>query len=118
MPTMAAKNLTFYWLNKSNKQLMKLLKVSQAIDLYTKAIELNGQNAVYWANRAFSHTKLEEYGGAIQDASRAIKIDPKYSKVYWELEVRGLMNGTRFGDKFEIGSTMSVRPSVSNVLIR
>lgn len=56
-------------------------KFSQAIDLYTQAIELNGNNAVYWANRAFAHTKLEEYGSAIQDASKAIEIDPKYSKV-------------------------------------
>ncbi|KAF8094723.1 hypothetical protein N665_0354s0012 [Sinapis alba] len=58
-------------------------KFSNAIDLYTKAIELNGNNAVYWANRAFAHTKLEEYGSAIQDASKAIEVDPKYSKGYY-----------------------------------
>ncbi|PWA63702.1 serine/threonine-protein phosphatase 5 [Artemisia annua] len=58
-------------------------KFNQAIDLYTKAIELNSENAVYWANRAFSHTKLEEYGSAIQDASKAVEIDPKYSKGYY-----------------------------------
>lgn len=56
-------------------------KFSHAIDLYTQAIELNGNNAVYWANRAFAHTKLEEYGSAILDASKAIEIDPRYSKV-------------------------------------
>ena len=56
-------------------------KFSQAIDLYTQAIEKNGENAVYWANRALAHTKLEEYGSAIQDASKAVEIDPKYSKV-------------------------------------
>ncbi|KAF6173851.1 hypothetical protein GIB67_039802 [Kingdonia uniflora] len=58
-------------------------KYSQAIDLYTQAIELNGQNAVYWANRAFAHTKLEEYGSAIQDATKAIEVDPRYSKGYY-----------------------------------
>lgn len=56
-------------------------KYSQAIDLYTQAIELNGENAVYYANRAFAHSKLEEYGSAIQDGTRAIEIDPRYSKV-------------------------------------
>ncbi|XP_050228286.1 serine/threonine-protein phosphatase 5 isoform X2 [Mercurialis annua] len=61
----------------------KVHKFAQAIDLYTQAIELSGQNAVYWANRAFAHTKLEEYGSAIQDASKAIEIDPKYSKGYY-----------------------------------
>ncbi|KAK3007389.1 hypothetical protein RJ639_016090 [Escallonia herrerae] len=58
----------------------KAHKYSQAIDLYTQAIELNRENAVYWANRAFAHTKLEEYGSAIQDAATAIEIDPNYSK--------------------------------------
>jgi tetratricopeptide (TPR) repeat protein len=56
-------------------------KFSQAVDLYDQAIELNSSNAVYWANRAFAHTKLEEYGSAVQDATKAIEIDPKYSKV-------------------------------------
>ena len=55
-------------------------KYAQAIELYTQAIDLNNQNAIYWANRAFAHTKLEEYGSAVQDASEAIEIDPKYSK--------------------------------------
>lgn len=66
--------LYYFWLISAHKY-------AQAIDLYTQAIELSGQNAVYWANRAFAHTKLEEYGSAIQDASKAIEIDPKYSKV-------------------------------------
>lgn len=61
----------------------KANKFSQAVDLYTQAIELNSQNAVYWANRAFAHTKLEQYGSAVQDATRAIEIDPKYSKGYY-----------------------------------
>lgn len=61
----------------------KAHKYSQAIDLYTKAIELNSENAVYFANRALAHTKLEEYGSAIQDASKAVEIDPRYSKGYY-----------------------------------
>ncbi|XP_034905216.1 serine/threonine-protein phosphatase 5 isoform X1 [Populus alba] len=61
----------------------KAHKYGQAIDLYSQAIELNGDNAVYWANRAFAHSKLEEYGSAILDASKAVEIDPKYSKGYY-----------------------------------
>lgn len=61
----------------------KAHKFAQAIDLYTQAIELNGDNAVYWANRAFAHTKLEEYGSAIIDSTKAVEIDPKYSKGYY-----------------------------------
>nr|CAB3463550.1 unnamed protein product [Digitaria exilis] len=61
----------------------KANKFSQAIELYSHAIELNTSNAVYWANRAFAHTKLEEYGSAVQDATKAIEIDPRYSKGYY-----------------------------------
>ncbi|XVF19089.1 hypothetical protein REPUB_Repub11eG0080300 [Reevesia pubescens] len=61
----------------------KAHKYGQAIDLYTQAIELNSQNVVFWANRAFAHTKLEEYGSAIEDATKAIELDPKYSKGYY-----------------------------------
>lgn len=61
----------------------KANKFSQSIDLYSEAINLNGHNAVYWANRAFAHTKLEEYGCAVQDATKAIEINPKYSKGYY-----------------------------------
>ncbi|KQK03219.1 serine/threonine-protein phosphatase 5 [Brachypodium distachyon] len=61
----------------------KANKFSQAVDLYDQAIDLNSSNAVYWANRAFAHTKLEEYGSAVQDATKAIEIDPRYSKGYY-----------------------------------
>ncbi|CAD6334342.1 unnamed protein product [Miscanthus lutarioriparius] len=61
----------------------KANKFSQAIELYSQAIELNSSNAVYFANRAFAHTKLEEYGSAVQDATKAIEIDPRYSKGYY-----------------------------------
>ncbi|KAL0443783.1 UNVERIFIED_CONTAM: Serine/threonine-protein phosphatase 5 [Sesamum latifolium] len=86
-PSMETENST----NTSRAEELKLLaneafkgimdKGLRAIDLYTQAIEVNKENAVYWANRAFAHTKLEEYGSAIQDATKAIEIDPKYSKV-------------------------------------
>ncbi|KAG0462922.1 hypothetical protein HPP92_021398 [Vanilla planifolia] len=61
----------------------KANKFFQAIDLYSQAIDLDEYNAVYWANRAFAHIKLEEYGSAVQDATKAIDIDPKYSKGYY-----------------------------------
>ncbi|KAL9992547.1 putative protein-serine/threonine phosphatase [Helianthus debilis subsp. tardiflorus] len=77
MPIMAAEKsdvLLAEQIKQQANEAFKANKFSQAIDLYTKAIELSGQNVVYWANRAFSHTKLEEYGSVIQDASRAIEI--------------------------------------------
>eukprot|EP00850_Spirogloea_muscicola_P022878 SM000316S12293 [mRNA] locus=s316:27000:31545:+ [translate_table: standard] len=55
----------------------------EAVELYDQAIELEPNNAIFWANRAFAHTKLEEYGSAIDDASRAIELNPGYIKGYY-----------------------------------
>ena len=52
-----------------------------ALEGYTRAIELNPTSAVYHANRSAAHLRLEAYGSALSDATRAIELDPKYVKV-------------------------------------
>lgn len=64
------------------------LKISEqnyngAIDLYTKAIQKNWKNAVYFANRSISNLRLENFGYALSDASRAIELDKGYTKAYY-----------------------------------
>jgi serine/threonine-protein phosphatase 5 len=64
-------------------------KYQQALDYYSQAIELNPNSAILFGNRAFAHLKLENYGTAIEDATKAIEIDPKYIKAYYR---RGAAN--------------------------
>ncbi|CAG8703526.1 5599_t:CDS:10, partial [Racocetra fulgida] len=52
-----------------------------AIAKYTEAINLNPNVAQYYANRSFAHIKTEAYGFAVEDAERAVKVDPTYVKV-------------------------------------
>jgi len=54
-----------------------------AIDLYTKAIELDDQDPAYWANRAAAYMKTEAYGYAIRDATKAIDLKPSWGKAYY-----------------------------------
>uniref|UniRef100_A0A672QYC2 Small glutamine-rich tetratricopeptide repeat-containing protein alpha n=1 Tax=Sinocyclocheilus grahami TaxID=75366 RepID=A0A672QYC2_SINGR len=61
---------------------MKVENFSAAVEFYSKAIQLNPQNAVYFCNRAAAYSKLGNYAGAVQDCERAIGIDPNYSKAY------------------------------------
>eukprot|EP00163_Fabomonas_tropica_P021242 TRINITY_DN3724_c0_g2_i2.p1 TRINITY_DN3724_c0_g2~~TRINITY_DN3724_c0_g2_i2.p1 ORF type:complete len:476 (+),score=111.08 TRINITY_DN3724_c0_g2_i2:314-1741(+) len=58
-------------------------RYARAIDGYTKAIELDDTNAVYYSNRAFAHMRMEGYGAAIEDATKAIELDPTYPKGYY-----------------------------------
>jgi len=54
-----------------------------AEQLYTEAIDLNPTDPTLWCNRAYARMKLEQFGYALNDASQAIQLDPKYSKAYY-----------------------------------
>ena len=56
-------------------------KFEEAIGYYTQAIELNPNVAVYYGNRSFAYLKMESYGYAFIDASKALELDRTYVKV-------------------------------------
>ncbi|XP_011298300.1 small glutamine-rich tetratricopeptide repeat-containing protein alpha [Fopius arisanus] len=70
--------------NQGNS-LMKEDKIPGAIELYTRAIELDGRNAVYYGNRAAAYSKIGNHRRAVKDCETALKIDPTYSKAYGRL---------------------------------
>ena len=53
-----------------------------AIDDWSKAIEINPQNATSYYNRGYAKYKLQEYQGAILDYTKAIEINPQYANAY------------------------------------
>lgn len=40
-------------------------------------------SAIYYANRSFAYLKTESLGYALNDASKAIELDPSYVKGYY-----------------------------------
>lgn len=56
-----------------------------AVDAYSKAIELNPSNAIYFSNRAAAYSSLRDHEKAIVDATKALEVDPNYSKAYSRL---------------------------------
>lgn len=54
----------------------------KAAENYTKAIELDDTNAIFYANRCQAQIKLELFGLAIEDATKAIELDPNFLKSY------------------------------------
>ena len=52
-----------------------------AIEFYTKAIDKNDTDPSFFCNRAQANIKLEAYGYAIADASKALELDKNYIKV-------------------------------------
>ena len=55
----------------------------KAIELYTEAINLNPYVPAYYGNRSFAHLRVESFGYALADASKAIELDKNYVKAYY-----------------------------------
>jgi tetratricopeptide (TPR) repeat protein len=57
-------------------------KYNEAVDLYSKGIELDGENHILYGNRAASYLKMEMYVQALRDAQMSVQIEPKWIKGY------------------------------------
>jgi serine/threonine-protein phosphatase 5 len=54
---------------EAGNQSMKNNKIMEALNKFSEAIKLSietKKNAIYYANRAFIHTKMENYGLAVE----------------------------------------------------
>lgn len=54
-----------------------------AVRLYTDALGVDGNSAIYYANRSFAYLRQEAFGYALNDAVQAIKCNPAYLKGYY-----------------------------------
>lgn len=63
-------------------ELMRSEQYREAYESYTRAIEIDDNNAIYYSNRAAASSKLSDHQAAIKDCKEAIAIDPTYSKAY------------------------------------
>ncbi|RCK66898.1 Small glutamine-rich tetratricopeptide repeat-containing protein 2 [Candida viswanathii] len=57
----------------------------EAISKYTEAIALDPTNVVYLSNRAAAHSSYQKHDKAVEDAEKAIKLNPEFSKAYSRL---------------------------------
>lgn len=69
-------------LKESGNDFVKKQNYQEAIDMYTKAIQLYNREASYFANRSLCYLKYNKYAECIQDCSCAIDLDETYWKAY------------------------------------
>ncbi|GBP70178.1 Small glutamine-rich tetratricopeptide repeat-containing protein beta [Eumeta japonica] len=72
-------------LKNEGNELMKAEKYKEALELYTRAIEMDARNPVYYCNRAAAHFKLEEHEAAVVDCTAALALQPNYTKAHGRL---------------------------------
>jgi len=59
-------------------------EIRKKMKLYTKAIELNPNDAEAYYKRGSAKTSLKDYKGAIEDYNKAIELDPNYALAYYK----------------------------------
>ena len=69
------------WKAKGNAAL-QAGKTSEAIEAYSKAIDLDGANHVYFSNRSAAYLKQGNANNALEDAKSCIGLNPDFSKGY------------------------------------
>ena len=69
-------------LNTSGNTKLNLEDYYGAIEDYSKAIELDPDDADAYYNRGVAKKKLKDYYGAINDYSKAIELKPDYADAY------------------------------------
>jgi len=71
----------------AGNQAFKDGKNDEAIDMYTKAIDLNPDDHVYYSNRSAAHMKMSNISKALKDAQHCVELQPDWSKGYNRLGV-------------------------------
>ncbi|GMM29576.1 Hsp90 cochaperone [Martiniozyma asiatica (nom. inval.)] len=60
----------------------RLKNFPEAIEHFTKAIELDGSNHVLFSNRSACYASLHKYLDALKDAEKCVQINPSWAKGY------------------------------------
>jgi len=67
-----------------------------AIADYTKAIELDPNNPMYYDNRALSKAEKENFSGAIEDYTTSIELYPGDPETYYQRGLVKLLSGNKY----------------------
>ncbi|PVV02786.1 hypothetical protein BB560_002754, partial [Smittium megazygosporum] len=88
---------------------------AQAIKHYSKAIELDPKNSIYYVNRAIAYLKIEQYEKADADCTQGLKIDPKNIKAFWRRAVAKEQLGKLEEAKNDLDSAVSLEPNNGSI---
>lgn len=72
-------------LKNEGNRLMKDEKYQEALIYYSRAINLDATNPVFYCNRAAAYSKIGELNKAIEDCKMSLRYDANYSKAYGRL---------------------------------
>lgn len=95
---------------KGNK-FVKEGKWEEAKEAYSKAINLNPEDAIFYANRALCHLKTKNEHRAVLDCSMALKKNPRYVKAYMRRAAARKETGDLWGARSDVKQTILLEPN-------
>ena len=87
--------------------------------MYTKAIEIDPNNSIYYSNRSLANLRCENFGYALNDSVMSVKSDPSYLKAYYRRAAAHMSLG-KFKlalSDFEIVSNCIIHDNVFFIII-
>ena len=87
----------------AGNQAFAAFKYSEAIDEYTKAIELTAAkpNHIYYSNRANAYLFESKYDECIADCNKSLEIEPTFVKTYYR-KAKALMCLMQMGNAAKV----------------
>ncbi len=84
---------------------------------YTKAIEIDPNNANAYVNRGIANRNLDNYSEAISDFSKAMEIDPKYVDAYVNRGIAKRTLGDSDGAIYDFNKVINIDPNNANAYV-
>eukprot|EP01127_Copromyxa_protea_P018212 TRINITY_DN5676_c0_g1_i1.p1 TRINITY_DN5676_c0_g1~~TRINITY_DN5676_c0_g1_i1.p1 ORF type:complete len:461 (-),score=90.58 TRINITY_DN5676_c0_g1_i1:22-1404(-) len=69
-------------LKEKGNEAVRTKNWSEAISLFTKAIQLDTTNEVFYSNRSLAHVGLKQYNHALEDAKKVVDLKPEWGRGY------------------------------------
>lgn len=95
----------------SAKTKMNLRDFDGAVTDWTRAIEIEPDEPVWYANRGLARTNTGDFDGALADYDRAIKLDPKQDSFYSNRSVARMKKGDLDGAIADCDRALALKPN-------
>ncbi|KAH9967717.1 hypothetical protein BGW80DRAFT_1339689 [Lactifluus volemus] len=91
-----------------------------AIDLFSKALDLDQNNFVLWSNRSAAKAGKRDWDGALSDAEQCIKVNPSWAKGYARkgAALHGQRRYVEAIETYEAGLKIEDSPAIRKVMKR
>ena len=96
---------------------MSQQKYSKAYEAYQQAVYRDGRNPTFWCSIGVLYYQINQYRDALDAYSRAIRLNPYISEVWYDLGTLVSLLRVGFGKCLLITNPNSMNPAITKLLM-